>query len=240
MKFLLRLIVVALLSTPAMADPTTDAAKAVELGQAAEAEQRWEDAANHYAEAARLEPNFNTFTRLVSFCKRLGDDSAGQFYTGQLLEIARAGDDVSLLILALNHHAYFETKLKRLSEAENLYREVVELARQHLGTDHPSYLVNIDTLASFRQLHGDFVEAEALYREALEATRASNGYGRSLQHVYLIGLAELWAGLGRYDEAEQLMLEAIQFTEAEWGSDHLITQDAKSRMERLHVPSPPQ
>ena len=63
----------------------------------------------------------------------------------------------------------------KLGEAEPLYREALEVARETLSDRHPSMLASINNLSGLLIAKGDLAAAEPLYREALEAQRETLG-----------------------------------------------------------------
>lgn len=74
------------------------------LGQIAEAEIRWHDAARHYATAARLNPVFQTLLKASEFVQRAGDYAAALRFSAQLVDTARANGMQNELSDALNEH----------------------------------------------------------------------------------------------------------------------------------------
>ena len=61
------------------------------------------------------------------------------------------------------------------AEAERLFRQALEIRREVLGEEHPSYATTLNNLASLLQATGQYAEAERLHRQALETFRASLG-----------------------------------------------------------------
>ena len=70
------------------------------------------------------------------------------------------------------------TELKvqgKYDEAETLYREALEVARETLGSRHPNTLNSISNLGVLLKAKGDLAAAEPLYREALKGRRETLG-----------------------------------------------------------------
>ncbi len=74
-------------------------------GEIAEAEVRWAEAADHYARAARLMPDFRNLHSAWEFAWRSGQYEAAQRLGEELLTVARDGGDQRDLGTALNAHA---------------------------------------------------------------------------------------------------------------------------------------
>ena len=65
--------------------------------------------------------------------------------------------------------------MRRLEEAETLFRQALKISREILGEGHPDYAIRLNNLAGLLVATGRHNEAETLYREALEVFRASLG-----------------------------------------------------------------
>lgn len=215
MKFLIRLIVVALLSAPAMADPTADAAKAVELGQAAEAEQRWEDAAKHYAEAARLENSFENFNRALEAYFTAGDPASAAPYAEALVDYARSIDDQSMLASKLFDYTNVLLALKAFDKAEPLLREGLPLAR---GTD--LYWSFNNSLASLLFETGRHEQAVPRLQATVENARSVPDKNDPDLAIYLTNLGAALNSIGKFEEAEDVLSEALLIGKKTLGNDH--------------------
>ena len=156
-------------------DVQANADAAFALGQIAEAEIRWHDAAAHYARAARLNPTSLTLRKASDFAERSGDYLNAAKFSGDLVELAQQGSDQELLATALNEHAINLRALGRYPEAEGLYRQALEIDRVTIGEAHPDYAICLNNLAAVVEAQGRYPEAEGLYRQALEIDRATIG-----------------------------------------------------------------
>ena len=191
-------------------------------GEIAEAEIRWADAAEHYAEAARLVPSFKHLRQDWDLAWKLGDYARAEMLGAQLEAAAikefgqgshEHGTSLSCRALILNATGQFD-------QAEPLYREALEIARKTLGEEHPDYATRLNNLAGLLRATGRYEEAEPLYREALEIGRKTLGEGHPQTAGSLNNLAVLLRDTGRYEEAEPLYREALEITRTALGEGH--------------------
>ncbi|KCV83103.1 hypothetical protein ATO10_00040 [Actibacterium atlanticum] len=240
MKFLLRLIVVALLSTPAMADPTANATQALQMAEAAEAEQRWEDAARHYADLVRLEPSVVNLIRAHRFSRKLNDIPTASIYSAQMVDLARAEGVSYTLASALGAHSWDLANLGNYDAAEPLYRELVEVNRSVFGSQSPYLVVSLDNLAILLGETGREAEAETLLREAVMVARQAYGAEHPDYANQLNDLANLLIKTGRLDEADPLLREAVEVMETAKGVDDMHAKILRNSYERFLANRPPQ
>jgi tetratricopeptide (TPR) repeat protein len=189
-------------------------------GLIAEEEIRWHDAARHYAQAARLDPGFDTLKKAREYAWRAGTLDAAHRYGADLLSLARNEGRQEQLAMALNEHALTIEAQGRYDEAEGLYRQALEIARATIGEGHPDYATGLGNLADVVQAQGRYAEAEALYRQALEIDRATLGEGHPNYATRLGNLAGVVRAQGRYAEAEGLYRQALEITRATLGEGH--------------------
>ena len=87
----------------------------------------------------------------------------------------RASDDPTQQIDQLNQVVVQLYQQGRYQEAIALATQARDLARQHLGQDHPDYATSLNNLATLYQAMGDHAAALPLYRQALEIRRTALG-----------------------------------------------------------------
>ena len=201
-------------------DVQANAAAAFALGQIAEAEIRWHDAAEHYERAARLNPTFDTFHKAREFAWRSGDYPAALHWGEDMLTVVRSGTDQLQLSLALNENALTLAALGRYSEAEELYRKAQEIDRATIGEAHPDYAIHLNNLASVVRAQGRFLEAEGLFRQSLEIDRATIGEAHPDYATHLNNLAGVVQAQGRFPEAEGLFRQSLAIALATIGEAH--------------------
>jgi tetratricopeptide (TPR) repeat protein len=104
-------------------------------------------------------------------------------------------------------------------EALPLALETVELARRHLGEDHPDYATSLDNLGVLYQSLDRLSEAEPLYRQALEIRLKALGKGHADYATSLNNLGALYHSRGDYDQAEPLLRQALEVTREALGKE---------------------
>lgn len=190
------------------------------LGEIAEGEVRWSDAAEHYARAARLAPDFDRLRKAREFAWRAGQYEQAAQFGRDLVALAREGEDQRQLSVALNGHGLTLRAQGKLSEAETLYREALEIDAATVGVRHPDYAAQLNNLALLLQAQDKLSEAEPLYREALEIGAAAIGTRHPGYATWLSNLALLLQAQGKLSEAEPLFREALEIGAATIGTRH--------------------
>ena len=180
------------------------------LGQIAETEIRWHDAAAHYAQAARLNPGFDALRKASRFAERSGDYATAATHSAALLALATSQGDAVRLSQALNEHAINLRALGQFEAAEALYRQALEIDAKTTGTAHPAYATHLNNLAAVVEALGRYPEAEMLFLKALEIGAKTIGtthpdYGTNLNNLALVIKAQ-----GRLPEAETLYRQAAE------------------------------
>src|SRR6056297_816343 len=189
-------------------------------GEVAEAEVRWADAAGFYERSAELHPSFEALQKASDYCERAGRYEAALTWSARLVSFAKQHESQERYSIALNEHALNSKSLGRYAEAEELYRDALEIGRATIGEGHPSYAIRLSNLAGAVEAQGRYAEAEGLYREALEIDRATIGEGHPSYAIHLNNLANVVRAQGRYAEAEGLYREALEIGRATIGAGH--------------------
>ena len=180
------------------------------LGEIAETEIRWADAATHYSRAAQLDPSLEALHRATHFTQRAGDYTRAERLAQDYVTLARAGDDPADLSRALNGHAAVLHRLGRYAAAEEVFTQALEIARKTIGEEHPDYAARLNNFAGVVRAQGRYAEAEGLYREVLEIDRKTIGEVHPDYATHLNNLALAIQKQGRYAEAEGVYREALE------------------------------
>ena len=224
------------------------------LGQIAEEQVRWADAARHYARAADLARSFANLLKAREFTWRAGDYPSALALGSALIDTAQAefGDDTTQHATALNEHALSLEATGRFDEAEPLYRQAIKIGAKTLAEDHPAYAIDLNNLAELLNnlaghrdrcwapayatwlnnlATGRFDEAEPHFRQAIEIGAKTLGEDHPAYATRLNNLALLLQATGRFDGAEPLYRQAIEVLEVALGPDHPSTVTVRENLE---------
>lgn len=190
------------------------------LGQIAEEEVRWADAAEHYTRAADLLPSYDHLNKAQLYARLSGNLPVALRYGTALLQFARAESNETDLATALNNHALNLQSAGRYDEAEPLSRDALNIRRTTLGEENPGYAQSLNNLAFLLRAKGRYDEAEPLYREALDIRRTTLGEAHPDYAQSLNNLAELLRVTERFAEAEQLFRAALEIGSETLGEAH--------------------
>jgi tetratricopeptide (TPR) repeat protein len=117
-------------------------------------------------------------------------------------------NDLSKLALALKDE-------NRLTEAEDMYRRLVDLRTMALGTKHPDTVTSMQNLAFVLREEQKYDEAEVTYREVLDrgGNDVDNKILNKLRSQNMYYLARMLQRQGKLEEAQQRYLQAIALLE---------------------------
>jgi serine/threonine protein kinase/uncharacterized protein HemY len=120
-------------------------------------------------------------------------------------------------------------------QAEQLYRQVLEVRRADHGNDHPDTLQSLHDLGSLYERRGQYDKAEALLRDALEGRRARLGADHldTLESMDSLALLHRWRA--QYHLAEPLYQRAIEGRRKQLGPDHPRTLGSMESLAALYV-----
>jgi tetratricopeptide (TPR) repeat protein len=201
-------------------DVKTHADAAFALGQIAETEIRWHDAAAHFVTAARLNPTFDTLQKARTYTWRAGNYSAAFRFGEDLLVWSKAQGTQRQLATALNEHAITLKAQGQYGKAEEMFIEVLAIDAKTIGIAHSDYATHLNNLAAVVEDQGRNAEAEGIYRQALAIDAATIGSSHPEYAIDLNNLAGVVWAQGRYSEAEDLYRQALGISAATIGTAH--------------------
>lgn len=206
------------------ADQSPDASANASYGRGkiAELEFRWHDAAEHYARAARLQPNYDTLSKASTFLWLNGRAQEAIWFEEDLVAFVRRnfGSGDPRTAVALNSHAGSLYAARDFTRAEEIMIEVLRLDRETIGTEHPDYAAHLNTLALVLEAQGRRREAEEYYRQALDIDRITIGEMHQDFAVRLSDLATVVEAQGRFDEAEEMFRQVLEVDRGTIGDAH--------------------
>ncbi len=186
-------------------------------GEIAEEEVRWADAAKHYKRATDLDKTLENLFKAREFAWRAGEYQTALHLGEDLVAEAKENGTRKDEARALNGHGLTLRLLGRFAEAEDHYRQTIEIGNATIGKDHPNYAIHLNNLAGVVQAQGRVEEAEALYRQAIEIGKATIGEDHPDYAIRLNNLAHVVGEQGRIEEAETLFRQAIKIDKATIG-----------------------
>lgn len=143
-----------------------------------------------------------------------------------LRRTTRTGEPLELAA-GLNNLAGIYTDLDRLDDAEHAFKEVLEIAGEHLPNGDPRLATWTSNLAEVYYERKLFAEAEPLYLRAAEITKAANGENSAQYGIRLSNLGALYGGLAdepgqsaRQADEEKYLTQALAVTRRARGTRH--------------------
>ncbi|NEO31714.1 MAG: tetratricopeptide repeat protein [Symploca sp. SIO3C6] len=120
----------------------------------------------------------------------------------------------------LNQKAFQLYNIGQYKQAVILAEELLQLARELWGDEHPDVATSLNNLAGLYKSMGRYCEAEPLYVEALGMRKRLLGPEHPDVASSLNNLAGLYKSIGRYCEAEPLLVEALGMRKRLLGDEH--------------------
>ena len=202
-------------------------------GLIAEAALRWQDAAGHYAQAARLDPDLDSLRKARELACRTGDLTTAFRLGKGLMVLAETAGTAEDRAMAMAEHALTLEAQDRLAEAEGVLRKAVQNGRSRAGGPGPDHARHLAQLARVLDAQDRLPDAEAALRKALEVTRTTLGEGHPDYASRLNGLGGILQAQDRDGEAEALHRKALDLARGLSGGQHPVLIDCLSGMAQL-------
>ncbi len=145
---------------------------------------------------------------------------AADDFNQALVQARQPGQDVLLIITALNNLALVNWQQGSYPDALPLAQEALALCHRHLGGNDAETATSANMLAMVLAKGDDTAAAEKLYRRAIEIARRVRGQTHPALATYLNNLASLKSAQGETQQAERLFKEALAIDEQALGREH--------------------
>lgn len=179
------------------------------LGQIAEQDIRWHDAASHFARAAKLTPTFTAPCKARELLWRTDQVEESLVFAEELVKFSNKNNDKTLLATALNNRGLSFRALKRLDEAEADYRRALEIGARTIGDGHKDFSIRLSNLANCLKDQGKLEEAAQMRGQAVELWKRNNSIDQIGLAVRLSNLGNSLIEIGKLPEAEAALRQAI-------------------------------
>jgi CHAT domain-containing protein/Tfp pilus assembly protein PilF len=135
----------------------------------------------------------------------------------------------------LNRQADHLYRQGRLAQAVHVARQVLALARERLGEEHPKTTRSLNNLGLLLHEQGDFLAARAYYEQALAINRKALGEDHPTTASSLNNLAGLLQAMGDYGGARPFYEQALAIRRKALGEDHPDTATSLNNLGSLDV-----
>ncbi len=137
-------------------------------------------------------------------------------------------------LASMNNHAYLLQDLKRLEEAEDVFRRALVARREgNLMKDQDAWLL-MNNLAMLLADRGRCDEAEPLYTEALNLSAERLPETHYLRAIIRNNRGECLTKLARFEEAETDLLASQKALLKTFKPDHARIEKSRSRLATLY------
>jgi tetratricopeptide (TPR) repeat protein len=214
--------------------PADEAARlAFAQGLIAEAALRWPDAARHFAQAARLDPDLRSLQKAREFACLTGD-LTGAFRLGTgLMVLAETSGAPEDRAMAMADHALTLEAQDRLPEAEGYLRKAVAAGRSAGVEPGAAQARRLAQLGRVLEAQDRFADAEGPLRKATELTRTLLGERHPDYCARLNALGLNLQAQDRDAEAEPLHRKALDLSRQLPGGAHPVTVDCLTGLAQL-------
>lgn len=195
---------------------------ATSRGDIAKQSIRWNDAAEHYAKAARLDPCFETLIAAQKLAYDTGDYDFALSFGLQALRaaIAEYGEKSEKHDIILNNLAGLYTTNKDYHKAELIFNEVLENRTHVLGERHAQIAVTLNNLGTLYREQEQYEKAKPFYEKALDIYEEVFDKNHPYIATTLNNLAELDLKNGEYKKAESRYQRSLNIRLKEFGENH--------------------
>jgi hypothetical protein len=227
------------------AQPLTEAAIRLTLGETYRALGRYPESERHLGRSVQLRTAYlaadhpDTLSSKNDLA-RLYEDQ-GQYERAELLfrevidaQTAHLGADHPDTLASKHNLAGLYLDQGKYGQAEPLLREVLDARTAQLGAGHSDTLASKTGLAELYHDQGKYDQAESLFKDVLAARTAQLGADHPATLINKDNLATMYKAQGKYEQAELLHREVIDALTAKLGADHPDTLTSKNNLARLY------
>ena len=129
--------------------------------------------------------------------------------------------------------SYYQNVLGQYEDAEERFRQAIDIDKITIGETHPSYASSLNNLAVLLESMGRYDEAEPLIRQAIDIGKITIGETHPNYAINLNNLAGLYFKTGRTEEAISLFERALAILSDTLGKAHPSTQTTAKNLEFL-------
>ncbi|KZL75723.1 kinesin light chain [Colletotrichum tofieldiae] len=138
-------------------------------------------------------------------------------------------DDEALWTLLINT-GESNIILGRYIEAEQIYRQTLDLKEKVLGAGDPSTLRSMNNLAEVLRFQGRYKEAKQMHQQALELYQRVLGLEHPATITSMDNLAEVLSGQGKHKEAEQVHQQTLELRQKVLGPEDPSTLNSLNNL----------
>lgn len=183
-----------------------------ELGRHDEAEELYREALELYRRLLSEDDYsmIGILRNLGVLCVGRGKRTEGETLLREALSMARRiAAEHPILGLCLYDLSNLLEEEGLLEEAEQCYREALEVRQHTLGDNHIDVALSLSNFAEFLRRKGEYAEAELLACQALAIRRLAHGVNHIAVANTLCILSKIRLGLCRFAEAEKDIVDAL-------------------------------
>nr|CDP26075.1 Putative kinesin light chain [Podospora anserina S mat+] len=141
-------------------------------------------------------------------------------HTQYVLELRERADDEEAPTGLLSKVGQSFYNLGKYKEAEQMYRQTLQLSEKVLGKEHPDTLTSMNDLALVLYSQGKYEEAAKIHRQELQLSEKVLGKEHPGTLTSMNNLASVLNSQGKYEEAEQMHRQTLQLREKVLGKEH--------------------
>jgi serine/threonine-protein kinase len=161
------------------------------------------------------------------------DDEAGPLLRQALELLQRAGAGEEERITVLHNLAGLEARRGNFTAAEELFRQLLDSKRKHLGDRDPTIALGMANLGVVLTETGQYAEALELHRGALERNRELFGDPHPVVARSRLHVAWVLHLIGDFESAEPLLRQALAARRQAFGERHSTVADSLNVLANL-------
>ncbi|MGH1364431.1 MAG: tetratricopeptide repeat protein [Calditrichia bacterium] len=162
--------------------------------------------------------------------RRLRKDEEAMLLYEKALQLAEAVDDMDQRLTSMNNLATSYSRSGRLEEAEQMYNELMPLAKEYHGEYHPQIAIVANNLGALYRRTGRLDEAKKLYEESLWRRERIYGDNHPGLCLALSNLAGLHMTNGDLETSIKLLRRSVKISKDSHGPAHPYVKDNLRRI----------
>ncbi len=195
------------------------------LGEIAEQEVRWHDAAEHYARAAQLDPCFETLIRAQKLAVDVGNYDSALYFGIEAKKVTskKYGEDSKQYALCINNLAGLYLANGEYKKAEYFLEETLKIYKNIFGENHYEIADTLNNIGGIYKEQEYYKKAEEFFNQALKIYEDTFGENHPDTANCFNNLGSVYQKQARYEEAGLFLNKSLKINKNIFGKDHPIT-----------------
>ena len=218
-------------------DENSSARASFTLGQIAEHEVRWKDAAKHYTRAAELNPSLVNLGIAHGLNIDIGDYDSALYFGKKATKVAKNefGEESNEYAISLNNVGAVYKELGEYQKAESLYKESLNICRKTSKKDNLTVAVCLGNLGGVYSKLLKYEEVIPLLEESMEILKKTPNHRDIDIAKCTENLGAAYLQIDNNKKAEEIFNKSLQMKQSIFGENHPETATALHNLSDVYA-----